>query len=243
MADVDPAKPLKDFKAKQEFFVGIDSDGCAFDTMGIKQRECFCPWLIAYFGLQPVAQAVRECKEFADLFSKTRGANRHKTTKRIIVELLSEHPMTKARGFKVPQYPHYFAWIDDPKSLLSNDGLKKAIEKAADPEAKKELQPAIKIIDRIKNEEFNFEEKKYFNSLQNRAKNVSGVISQVLYFIKNNHDYFDQLTIYQDWQDLEYQKEKDLSNKRHDFVKTGLNWLLIGSLIREAGSVASGVLK
>jgi len=130
MAEVDPAKPLKEFKPKKKFFVGIDSDGCAFDTMGIKQRECFCPWMIAYFSLQPVAQAARECKEFADLFSRTRGANRHKTTKRIIAELLPSHPMVKTRKFKVPQYPHYFAWVDDPNSLLSNDGLKQAIAKA-----------------------------------------------------------------------------------------------------------------
>jgi phosphoglycolate phosphatase-like HAD superfamily hydrolase len=143
MADVDPAKALKDFKPKHKFFVGIDSDGCAFDTMGIKQRECFCPWMIGYFGLQPVAQAARECKDFADLFSKTRGANRHKTSKRIIADLLPNHPMTKARGFKVPQYPHYFAWVDDPKSLLSNDGLKQAIEKAGSPEAKAELELAL----------------------------------------------------------------------------------------------------
>jgi phosphoglycolate phosphatase-like HAD superfamily hydrolase len=143
MADVDPAKPLKDFKPKHKFFVGIDSDGCAFDTMGIKQRECFCPWMIGYFGLQPVAQAARECKDFADLFSKTRGANRHKTSKRIIADLLPNHPMTKNRGFKVPQYPHYFAWVDDPKSLLSNDGLKQAIEKARSPEAKAELELAL----------------------------------------------------------------------------------------------------
>jgi hypothetical protein len=46
----DAAKPLKDFKPKKKFFVGIDSDGCAFDTMGIKQRECFCPWMIGCFG-------------------------------------------------------------------------------------------------------------------------------------------------------------------------------------------------
>jgi len=143
MADVDPAKALKDFEPKHKFFVGIDSDGCAFDTMGIKQRECFCPWMIGYFGLQPVAQAARECKDFADLFSKTRGANRHKTSKRIIADLLPNHPMTKARGFKVPQYPHYFAWVDDPKSLLSNDGLKQAIEKARSPEAKAELELAL----------------------------------------------------------------------------------------------------
>ena len=143
MADVDPAKPLKDFQPKHKFFVGVDSDGCAFDTMGIKQRECFCPWMIGYFGLQPVAQAARECKDFADLFSKTRGANRHKTLKLIIADLLPRHPMTKARGFKVPQYPHYFAWVDDPKSLLSNDGLKQAIEKAGSAEAKAELELAL----------------------------------------------------------------------------------------------------
>ncbi|MGB2806868.1 MAG: HAD hydrolase-like protein [Sedimentisphaerales bacterium] len=139
----DPAQPLKDFKPKQKFFVGIDSDGCAFDTMGIKQRECFCPWLIGYFGLQPVAKAVRECKEFADLFSKTRGFNRHKTTKRIIAELLPSHPMVKARDFKVPQYPHYFAWVDDPNSMLSNDGLKQAIEKATVPDTRRELENAL----------------------------------------------------------------------------------------------------
>jgi phosphoglycolate phosphatase-like HAD superfamily hydrolase len=149
MADIDPAKPLKEFEPKHEFFVGIDSDGSAFDTMEIKQRECFCPWLIAYFGLQPVALAARECKEFADLFSKTRGANRHKTTKRIIAELLPEHPMTKDRGFKVPRYPHYFAWVDDPESLLSNDGLQQAIEKATDPEAKKELKLALAWSERV----------------------------------------------------------------------------------------------
>jgi len=143
MAEVDSAKALKQFEPRHEFFVGIDSDGCAFDTMGIKQRECFCPWMIGYFGLQPVALAARECKEFADLFSKTRGANRHKTIKRIITELLPNHPMVRQRGFKVPQYPHYFAWVDDPNSVLSNAGLKKAVDEATDPQAKAELALAL----------------------------------------------------------------------------------------------------
>jgi len=149
MTDVDPARPLKEFKPKKKFFVGIDSDGCAFNTMGIKQRECFCPWMIGYFGLQPVAHAARECKDFADLFSRTRGANRHKTVKRIIAELLPNHPMTKARNFKVPQYPHYFAWVDDPKSVLSDAGLKKAISETQDPEAKAELENALAWSERV----------------------------------------------------------------------------------------------
>ncbi len=144
----DPARALKQFKPKHAFFVGIDSDGCAFDTMGIKQRECFCPWLIAYFGLQPVAQAARECKDFADLFSKTRGANRHKTVKRIIADLLPNHPVVKARGFKVPQFPHYFAWVDDPKSVLSDSGLKAAIEKS-NGQARKELELVLEWSKRV----------------------------------------------------------------------------------------------
>jgi phosphoglycolate phosphatase-like HAD superfamily hydrolase len=149
MPDVDPGKPLKDFKPKKKFFVGIDSDGCAFDTMGIKQRECFCPWMIGYFGLQPVAQAARECKEFADLFSKTRGSNRHKTLKLILADLLPSHPMVKARNFKVPQFPHYYAWVDNPKSVLSNEGLKKAIAESTIPEAKRELELALAWSERV----------------------------------------------------------------------------------------------
>jgi phosphoglycolate phosphatase-like HAD superfamily hydrolase len=139
----DAAEALKNLKVTKKYFVGIDSDGCVFDTMGIKQRECFCPWTVAFFGLQPVAEAARECRIFADLFSKTRGANRHKTLKRILSELLPAHPHIKQRGFKVQQLPHYFAWVDDPKSNLSNDGLKKAIEATKDPQAKKELALAL----------------------------------------------------------------------------------------------------
>ena len=148
MTATDPAQPLKEFKPTSEFFIGIDSDGCAFDTMAIKQRECFCPWMIGCFGLQPVAQAARECKDFADLFSKTRGENRHKTLKRILAELLPTHPMVKSRKFKVPQLPRYFAWVDDPNSVLSNDGLKQAIDKT-ESEAKEELERVLAWSERV----------------------------------------------------------------------------------------------
>jgi phosphoglycolate phosphatase-like HAD superfamily hydrolase len=148
MTGIGPASALQDFKPQHEFLVGIDSDGCVFDTMGIKQRECFCPWMIGCFGLQPVAQAARECKEFADLFSKTRGANRHKTLKRILNELLPTHPMVKSRKFKVPQYPDYFAWVDDPRSVLSNDGLRKAIDRA-EGETRTELERVLEWSERV----------------------------------------------------------------------------------------------
>jgi phosphoglycolate phosphatase-like HAD superfamily hydrolase len=140
---------LEEFNPAKGYLVCIDSDGCAFDTMGIKQRECFCPWMIAYFGLQPVAQAARECKEFADLYSKTRGANRHVTIKRILTELLPNHPQTKVFGFQVPQLPHYFAWVDDTQSVLSNDGLKHAIAGARDAKAQAELEHVLAWAERV----------------------------------------------------------------------------------------------
>jgi phosphoglycolate phosphatase-like HAD superfamily hydrolase len=148
VTQLDPAQPLKDFQPRHEFLVSVDSDGSVFDTMGIKQRECFCPWTIKYFGLQPVALAARECREFADLFSKTRGENRHKTLKRLLVELLPGHPMVRARKFRVPQLPHYFAWVDDPASTLSNEGLRQASGRAAGP-ARAELELALAWSERV----------------------------------------------------------------------------------------------
>lgn len=135
-------KALREMQPGKEFLVAIDSDGCVFDAMGIKQRECFCPMMIAYFDLQPAAAAARQCKEFADLFSRTRGENRHKTIVRILTELLPSHPMVKERGFRVPQYPHYVRWVKDPNSLLSDTGLQQAID-SFNGQAKKEFERAL----------------------------------------------------------------------------------------------------
>ena len=140
---------ILDFEPTKEFLVAIDSDGCAFDAMGIKQRECFCPMMIAYFDLQPVAGAARQCKMFADLYSKTRGANRHKTIVRILSELLQSHPMVIERGFKVPQLEYYFEWVNNPNSLLSNAGLKDAIEASSNIDQKLQLQKALKWSQRV----------------------------------------------------------------------------------------------
>jgi len=136
----DPAQLLKDLVPEKEHLVAIDSDGCAFDAMGIKQGECFCPMMIAYFDLQPVAEAARQCKQFADLFSKTRGANRHKTIVRILTDLLPSHPQVKERGFAVPRFKYYCDWVNDPASLLSDSGLQQAIDKASSDGARSELE-------------------------------------------------------------------------------------------------------
>ena len=53
-----PSATLESFEQSREFFVGIDSDGCVFDSMEIKHKECFCPAFVHHYGLQP-ARAVR----------------------------------------------------------------------------------------------------------------------------------------------------------------------------------------
>ena len=37
---------LRSFEPQTEFFVGVDSDGCVFDSMEVKHKECFCPMFI-----------------------------------------------------------------------------------------------------------------------------------------------------------------------------------------------------
>jgi len=69
-------RPLVELKPKFEFFVGIDSDGCVFDTMEIKHKECFTPNIIKHWGLQPVSKYAREAAEFVNLYSQWRGINR-----------------------------------------------------------------------------------------------------------------------------------------------------------------------
>lgn len=53
-----------DFTPKHDYLVGIDSDGCAFDTMELKHKECFIPNIINYWGLQGVSKYAREAAEF-----------------------------------------------------------------------------------------------------------------------------------------------------------------------------------
>ena len=41
---------LAEFQPEHDFFVGIDSDGCVFDSMELKHKECFIPNFINHYG-------------------------------------------------------------------------------------------------------------------------------------------------------------------------------------------------
>ena len=106
----DPAQVLRDFKPTREFFIGIDSDGCIFDSMEIKHKECFTPMFVKYFGLQPVSKYARETWDFVNLYSKTRGVNRFPALSRSL-NLLRERPQVTARKVEVADTRALDDWI------------------------------------------------------------------------------------------------------------------------------------
>ena len=59
--------------SRNDFFIGIDSDGCAFDTMEVKHKECFIPNIIRYYRLAAISKYVREAAEFLNLYSQMAG--------------------------------------------------------------------------------------------------------------------------------------------------------------------------
>lgn len=107
---------LEDFKPEKEFFIGIDSDGCVFDTMEVKHKEFFCPNTVKYFGLFAIAKYVRETWDFVNLYSVTRGINRFPALVRVM-ELLAERPEVKETGITLPDIEPLRQWIRSENRL------------------------------------------------------------------------------------------------------------------------------
>lgn len=137
------ATALADLKPHHPFFVGIDSDGCAFDSMEIKHKECFCPNIIKYWNLQPVSKYAREAVEFVNLYSQFRGTNRWPALI-LTFDLLRTRPEVIARRCTVPQASKVRDFIASGKSL-SNDGLKSYMSEHPDPELDLALQWSVAV--------------------------------------------------------------------------------------------------
>lgn len=129
---------LRDIKPQKDFFIGVDSDGCVFDTMEIKQKECFIPNTIKYWNLQPISKYVRETEEFVNLYSSWRGMNRFPALL-MVFDLLKDRPEVLKREFKMPEVGSLRDWIkNEPK--LGNPSLKAIVEEMGDAVLKNTLQ-------------------------------------------------------------------------------------------------------
>lgn len=128
---------------KHDLFIGIDSDGCAFDTMEIKQKECFCPNFIRFWGFQPIATVARQTWEFVNLYSRHRGCNRFLAVIETI-KLLAERKEVKARNFVMPDISSLLQWTQNETSL-GNPALTAYAARVNDPEIDRALAWSKKV--------------------------------------------------------------------------------------------------
>ena len=117
-------EPLRAFQPRHKFLVGIDSDGCAFDTMEVKHKECFIPNTINEWDLQAVSKYAREAAEFVNLYSKWRGINRFPALL-MTFDLLVERPEVGNRKVAIPAIPNLREWVTK-ETKLANPALESA---------------------------------------------------------------------------------------------------------------------
>jgi hypothetical protein len=122
MTPADPAQALRDFQPRQKFFVGIDSDGCVFDTMEIKHKECFVPMFIKHFHLQAASKYARQTWEFVNLYSQSRGCNRFPALA-LSLNHLARRPEVRARQVAVFDTQALEQWRRKSKPAARNSLL------------------------------------------------------------------------------------------------------------------------
>lgn len=122
---------LRQFQPRHEFFIGMDSDGCVFDSMEIKHKECFTPVFIKYWRLQAASKFARQAWEFVNLYSVWRGANRFPALEKVL-ELLKDWPEPMRRGIAIPDIKPLKDFINSGVPQ-GNPALEQLVRKTDDP--------------------------------------------------------------------------------------------------------------
>ncbi len=117
---------LLSLQKSKDFLIAIDSDGCVFDTMEVKHKECFCPVTVRHYGLQAISKFVRDSWEFVNLYSIDRGMNRFPALVRVMDQLRTRPEVLRRRA-DIPCLEALNDWIrTNPK--LGNSALAEAAE-------------------------------------------------------------------------------------------------------------------
>lgn len=139
---------MEKFLSEKKFLVCIDSDGCAFDAMEIKHKECFIPNLIATWELQPISKYARETWEFVNLYSRWRGVNRFPALVKAF-EFMRQRKVVLDRGFEIPDLKPLEDWLRTEEKL-GNPALEQAVKRENNKILAKTLQWSIALNEDIK---------------------------------------------------------------------------------------------
>lgn len=128
-------------------FVGIDSDGCVFDTMEEKQRAHFHPLIIQFWGLERVEPQLRAVAEFVNLYSIWRGKNRFPNLLKVF-DLLTEWDRVREADVELPDTAPLRAYVHSGLPL-GNPSLKAEVARTGDPELRRVLAWSLAVNRRI----------------------------------------------------------------------------------------------
>ncbi len=132
---------------EHDYLIAIDSDGCVFDTMEIKHKECFIPNIIKSWDLQAISKYVRSAAEYVNLYSKWRGVNRFPALVKVF-DLLKEWPEVQKRQVIIPRVSALRDWIKR-ETKLSNLTLKAEVDRTGDQELKTTLEWSVAVNDSV----------------------------------------------------------------------------------------------
>lgn len=135
------------FQPKHDSFVGVDSDGCVFPTMEIKQKQCFHSLIISMWGLERIEQPLRDVAEFVNLYSKYRGQNRFLSLLRVF-EMLPSYPGVAGSGVSLPDTTALRRFCESGLPL-GNPALEQQVAETRDPELTRLLQWSLAVNIRV----------------------------------------------------------------------------------------------
>lgn len=138
---------LAGFTPSHDTLVGIDSDGCVFDTMEIKQKQCFHGLIAEHWGLETVEKEVRAVAEFVNLYSRWRGQNRF-TALLMTFDLLRSHPGVRDAGVFVPALSSLQKLVESGVAL-GNPALEQAVDRTGNGELASVLAWSLQVNSRV----------------------------------------------------------------------------------------------
>lgn len=129
------------FISRHNFLIGIDSDGCVFDTMEVKQKQFFHPRIISHWGLEAMAKEVCDLADYVNLRSIYRGSNRFVALNRTF-ELVQQTKAFTRSNTELPWLDPLAKWVSSDPNLY-HETLKVAAKK--DPRLQSVLEWSLAV--------------------------------------------------------------------------------------------------
>ena len=122
---------------RHETLVGIDSDGCVFDSLPVKLHNHVVPLVIRWWGLDPVAALVHRQADRINRFSAARGGNRFPNLI-LLFEALAAEPEVRRSRLALPDLAALRRFCESG-AALGNAALDAAAVRDPDPELRRVL--------------------------------------------------------------------------------------------------------